>query len=45
MSEWKNGYFLDYIELNPKVVLKKGDLYPFVDMASVDSITRTPNFY
>lgn len=23
MSEWKNGYFLDYIELNPKVVLKK----------------------
>ena len=42
MSEWKNGYFLDYIELNPKVLLKKGDLYPFVDMASVDSITRTP---
>ena len=42
MSEWKNGYFLDYIELNPKVVLKKGDLYPFVDMASVDSITRIP---
>ena len=42
MSDWKNGYFLDYIELNPKVVLKKGDLYPFVDMASVDSITRIP---
>lgn len=42
MTDWKNGYFLDYIELNPKVLLKKGDLYPFVDMASVDSVTRTP---
>lgn len=42
MSEWKKGDFLDYIELNPKVSLKKGDWYPFVDMASVDSVTRIP---
>lgn len=45
MSEWKDGYFLDYIELNPKVSLKKGDWYPFVDMASVDSVTRIPTCF
>ncbi len=42
MSEWKKGAFLDYIELNPKVSLKKGESYPFVEMANVDTLVRTP---
>ena len=42
MNEWRKVKFLDYIELNPKVPLKKGVLYPFIEMANVDCYTRQP---
>ncbi len=42
MSEWKKVKFLDYIEINPKVNILKGDLCPFVEMANVECNMRKP---
>lgn len=35
--------FLDCIEVNPKVSLVKGELYPYVEMANVDTVHWSPN--
>ena len=35
--------FLDRIELNPKISMKKGQLYPFVEMANVSTCYRSPD--
>lgn len=35
--------FLEKIELNPKICLKKGKVYPFIEMANVGINTRSPN--
>lgn len=35
--------FLDVIELNPKISLTKGKVYPFVEMANVGFYERNPN--
>lgn len=34
--------FLDYITINPKISLKKGRIYPFIEMSSVGTSTRQP---
>lgn len=34
--------FLDYITINPKISLKKGKIYPFIEMSSVGTSTRQP---
>ena len=36
--------FLEYIELNPKVALEKGKEYPFIEMSSVSTQYRNPEF-
>ena len=38
MSEWKKVKFLDYIELNPKVLINKGEVCPFIEMANVGKV-------
>ena len=35
-SEWRELPFTEAVEINPKVKLKKGEIYPFVDMKAVD---------
>lgn len=35
--------FLEKIELNPKISLKKGKVYPFIEMANVGINTRSPD--
>jgi type I restriction enzyme S subunit len=35
--------FLDHIQLNPKVSLEKGKLYPFIEMSSVSTTNREPS--
>ena len=35
--------FLEHIELNPKISLEKGELYPFVEMANVSTVNREPD--
>ena len=35
--------FLDHIEINPTVHMTKGEVYPFVDMASVSTKNRIPD--
>lgn len=34
--------FLDYIEINPTILLTKGKHYPFVEMANVGTNSREP---
>ena len=34
--------FIDNIELNPEIKLKKGEKYPFVEMANVSTNSRVP---
>ena len=36
--------FLENIAINPQVNLKKGKRYPFIDMASVSTQSREPNY-
>lgn len=45
MSEWKKVKFLDYIELNPKVLINKGEICPFIEMANVDCNMRQPRSF
>ena len=45
MSEWKKVKFLDYIELNPKVSIAKGEVCPFIEMANVDCNMRQPRCF
>ncbi|MDE6434679.1 MAG: restriction endonuclease subunit S [Lachnospiraceae bacterium] len=35
--------FLEHIVLNPKIKLKKGEVYPFVEMANVSTNNREPD--
>jgi len=35
-SEWRELPFTEAVQVNPKVSLKKGRKYPFVDMKAVD---------
>lgn len=35
--------FLDCVEINPRVSMQKGKVYPFVDMASVSTSSREPD--
>ena len=39
-GEWQNMPFSEAVSINPKVRLKKGKTYPFVDMAAVNSDAR-----
>ena len=41
---WAPIIFSDAVDLNPAVKLKKGDEYPFVDMASVDPSRREVSY-
>ena len=45
MSELKKVKFLDYIELNPKVSIAKGEVCPFIEMANVDCNMRQPRSF
>ena len=45
MNEWKKVKFLDYIELNPKVSIAKGEVCPFIEMANVDCNMRQPRCF
>lgn len=45
MSEWKKVKFWDYIELNPKVLINKGEICPFIEMANVDCNMRQPRSF
>lgn len=35
--------FLDRVELNPKISLEKGKVYPFIEMANIGFYTRQPS--
>ncbi|WP_167631592.1 restriction endonuclease subunit S [Mariprofundus ferrooxydans] len=39
-SEWRELPFTEAVDINPKVKLKKGDSYPFVDMKAIDPSWR-----
>ncbi|HCX89088.1 MAG TPA: restriction endonuclease subunit S [Deltaproteobacteria bacterium] len=39
-SEWGKLAFIDAVEINPSITLKKGHRYPFVDMKAVDPSWR-----
>ena len=39
-SDWKELPFTEAVQVNPKVSLKKGQVYPFVDMKAVDPSWR-----
>ena len=40
-SDWRELPFTEALEINPKVKLKKGEIYPFVDMKAVDPAWRS----
>jgi type I restriction enzyme S subunit len=40
MSKWLEVPFSDAVLINPTIRLKQGQIYPFVDMASVDASSR-----
>ena len=42
-SEWRNLPFSEAVLINPTVRLERGGLYPFVDMAAVNSDSRNAN--
>lgn len=35
--------FIDHIDINPKISLEKGKIYPFVEMANVSTTNREPD--
>ena len=39
-GEWRDMPFSESVQVNPKVSLEKGKLYPYVDMAAIDSNSR-----
>jgi type I restriction enzyme, S subunit len=39
-GEWQELPFAEAVDINPKVKLKKGEIYPFVDMKAVDPTRR-----
>lgn len=41
MSDWEEMAFSDAFDINPKIRLIKGKEYPFVDMQSLDTGTRS----
>lgn len=42
MTEWRKVKFLEVVQLNPRVSLAKGDLYPFVEMSNAPIGSRYP---
>ena len=42
-DQWTELTFSEAVQVNPGVGLKRGEVYPFVDMASVDGGQRTVN--
>ena len=42
-DEWTELTFSEAVQVNPGVSMKRGEVYPFVDMASVDGGQRTVN--
>ena len=42
-DNWMELTFSEAVQVNPSVELKRGEIYPFVDMASVDGGQRTVN--
>ncbi|MCX8009147.1 MAG: restriction endonuclease subunit S, partial [Patescibacteria group bacterium] len=40
MSEWKEYIFSEFVEINPSVILKKGEKYSFVEMKDLDESNR-----
>ena len=40
-ENWAELPLSEAVQINPSVVLKRGEVYPFVDMASVDGSNRT----
>ncbi len=34
--------FLDYVLVNPKIMMEKGGVYPFIEMSNVSTIYRSP---
>ena len=42
-DKWTNLTFSEAVQVNPSVGLKRGEVYPFVDMTSVDGSQRTVN--
>ncbi len=41
MGEWSTISFADAVSVNPTVALKRGNVYPFVEMAAVDPGARS----
>ncbi|MDD2456132.1 MAG: restriction endonuclease subunit S, partial [Kiritimatiellae bacterium] len=41
MGEWSTMSFADAVSVNPTVALKRGNVYPFVEMAAVEPGTRS----
>ena len=42
-DNWAELPLSEAVQINPSIGLKRGEVYPFVDMASVDGIQRTVN--
>ncbi len=42
-DNWAELPLSEAVQINPSIGLKRGEVYPFVDMASVDGIQRTAN--
>ena len=42
MTEWRKVKFLEVVQLNPRVSLTKGELYPFVEMSNAPIGSRYP---
>ena len=42
MTEWRKVTFLEVVQLNPRVSLTKGELYPFVEMSNAPIGSRYP---
>ena len=42
MIEWRKVKFLEVVQLNPRVSLTKGELYPFVEMSNAPIGSRYP---
>ena len=43
MTEWRKVKFLEVVQLNPRVSLTKGELYPFVEMSNAPIGSRYPD--
>ena len=42
MTEWRKVKFLEVVQLNPRVSLTRGELYPFVEMSNAPIGSRYP---